>query len=506
MKIRIESNTYAYVIIRDFVLKPYEIGVLDDTGLVRSEYKSLVSLYDDKSIFLSKSDYDYLKSKLVISSDYDDSELRLLIANKVSTSSVGVADGVASLDGSGKVSSDLLPSYVDDVVEVSGISSITTGEVGKVYIDILDNLCYRWGGSSFIKITSGEVSSVAGKKGVILLVKSDVGLSNVDNTSDSLKEVLSATKLKKPVNIVISGDVSGSGTFAGNVDSSINVVLKPTGVVAGDYGDSVTVPSIRFNSSGLAVSGSTVPIRLGSTLDYGLVQLNDSLVSSSDVLALTAKQGKILKDLFDSSPKPSTFGLGSTLSVGSQELSAITLSNSFWSKSSIPLPSDSPFIAAFKLMNIGDSSWNTQLGFAAYSNTVRLRSRISTNGVFSDWDELALVKNVLSTKDPRIVNWDKNVSDSHVHSNKAILDGTTASYTSALDTKLQGLSNYVHPNSGVTAGTYKSVVVNSQGHITSGSNPTTLSGFGITDAYTKVEVDNVLGSIQTALVTILGDG
>ena len=44
---------------------------------------------------------------------------------------------------------------------------------------------------------------------------------------------------------------------------------------------------------------------------------------------------------------------------------------------------------------------------------------------------------------------------------------------------------YAHPNSGVTAGTYKSVTVNAQGHVTAGSSPTTLSGYGITDAAPK---------------------
>jgi phage-related tail fiber protein len=37
-------------------------------------------------------------------------------------------------------------------------------------------------------------------------------------------------------------------------------------------------------------------------------------------------------------------------------------------------------------------------------------------------------------------------------------------------------------NSGVTAGTYKSVTVDAKGRVTGGTNPTTLSGFGITDA------------------------
>ena len=44
---------------------------------------------------------------------------------------------------------------------------------------------------------------------------------------------------------------------------------------------------------------------------------------------------------------------------------------------------------------------------------------------------------------------------------------------------------YSHPNSGATAGTYKSVTVNAQGHVTGGNNPTTLAGYGITDAAAK---------------------
>jgi hypothetical protein len=47
-------------------------------------------------------------------------------------------------------------------------------------------------------------------------------------------------------------------------------------------------------------------------------------------------------------------------------------------------------------------------------------------------------------------------------------------------------------NSGVTAGTYKSVTVDAKGRVTAGTNPTTLSGYGITDAYTQTQVDNLL--------------
>lgn len=53
-----------------------------------------------------------------------------------------------------------------------------------------------------------------------------------------------------------------------------------------------------------------------------------------------------------------------------------------------------------------------------------------------------------------------------------------------------GTRTLSHANSGVSAGTYKSVTVNATGHVTSGSNPTTLSGYGISDAYTKTDIDD----------------
>jgi len=52
--------------------------------------------------------------------------------------------------------------------------------------------------------------------------------------------------------------------------------------------------------------------------------------------------------------------------------------------------------------------------------------------------------------------------------------------------------------SGVTVGTYKSVTVDAYGRVTGGSNPTTLAGYGITDAYTKTEIDSIFGSTTSA--------
>lgn len=66
---------------------------------------------------------------------------------------------------------------------------------------------------------------------------------------------------------------------------------------------------------------------------------------------------------------------------------------------------------------------------------------------------------------------------------------STNDFTSAEKTKLSGIEDgankYVHPNSGVTASSYMKVSVDANGHVISGSNPTTLSGYGITDAASK---------------------
>ena len=76
---------------------------------------------------------------------------------------------------------------------------------------------------------------------------------------------------------------------------------------------------------------------------------------------------------------------------------------------------------------------------------------------------------------------------------------TAASYDSTtrklILTKDAAYNNYSHPNSGITTGTYKSVTVDSAGHVTAGTNPTTLAGYGITNAYSKTEIDSKLSAL-----------
>ncbi len=109
---------------------------------------------------------------------------------RIASSEKGAANGVATLDGSGLIPTGQLPSYVDDVLEYANLASFPgSGATGKIYVALDTNKTYRWSGSAYVYITSGAVDSVAGKTGVVTLVKADVGLGSVDNTADSVKSV-----------------------------------------------------------------------------------------------------------------------------------------------------------------------------------------------------------------------------------------------------------------------------------------------------------------------------
>ena len=110
---------------------------------------------------------------------------------RILSSEKGVANGVATLDGTGKIPSAQLPSYVDDVVEYANLAAFPgTGSSGILYIALDTNKQYRWAGSTYQQITSGAVDSVAGKTGVITLDTSDI---NGLNTALSGKAASSHT-------------------------------------------------------------------------------------------------------------------------------------------------------------------------------------------------------------------------------------------------------------------------------------------------------------------------
>lgn len=151
-----------------------------------------------------------------------------------------------------------LPSYVDDVIEaVSKNKFPTTGESGKIYVALDTNLTYRWGGTEYVEISKslalGETASTAyaGDKGAANataiathtgntnnphgVTKSQVGLGNVDNTSDLNKPVSTATQteLNKKVD-----KVEGKGLSTEDYTTADKTKLA--GIASGAQVNSIT--------------------------------------------------------------------------------------------------------------------------------------------------------------------------------------------------------------------------------------------------------------------------
>ena len=81
------------------------------------------------------------------------------IANK------GKANGYASLGGDGKVPADQLPSYVDDVLEFASKTNFpSSGEKGKIYVDLSTENIYRWSGSAYVEISPSLITQADIKK------------------------------------------------------------------------------------------------------------------------------------------------------------------------------------------------------------------------------------------------------------------------------------------------------------------------------------------------------
>jgi hypothetical protein len=77
-----------------------------------------------------------------------------------------VANGILKLDGSAKVASTYLPSYVDDVLEYANTAAFPgTGSTGIVYVAIDTLKIYRWSGSAYVEISASPGSTDAVTEG-----------------------------------------------------------------------------------------------------------------------------------------------------------------------------------------------------------------------------------------------------------------------------------------------------------------------------------------------------
>lgn len=195
------------------------------------------------------------------------------------------------------------------------------------------------------------VDSVAGKTGTVTLVKGDVGLGNVDNTSDANKPVSSATttqlNLKAPI---------ASPTFTGTV-GGITKAMVGLGSVDNTSDTGKPVSSATQTALNLKADDSDL-----TTLE-GRVGVNED-----DIVSLDAR----VTDLEDA---PGGGGTAATIVSGyvsSGDLVGITDTSGAWE-----IVSDSPTMAIASA--VGDNV------------EIEVDALIDQNNSLTDWFEVALV-------------------------------------------------------------------------------------------------------------------
>ncbi|MFG1330216.1 DUF2793 domain-containing protein [Xanthobacter autotrophicus] len=205
---------------------------------------------------------------------------------------VGMANGVATLDSGGKIPTAQLPALaITDVFTVATQAAMLalTAQIGDLAIRTDLNKTFVLAASPATTLANwaevlaptAAVSSVAGRTGAVVLVKGDVGLGSVDNTSDAGKPV--STAQAAAIASAVAAGVTGNVVQV--VNASTTAVATTTALIP--YDD--TIPQI---TEGAEVLTATITPKSATNvlrIDVSL-QLSPS-VQSSVIVALFKGSG-----------------------------------------------------------------------------------------------------------------------------------------------------------------------------------------------------------------------
>lgn len=195
----------------------------------------------------------------------------------------GAANGVAGLDASGKVPSSQLPSYVDDVIDVTNFvtanpasgmtvgnvyynsttkklftaTSATTGvtsdpESDKIYVRLTDSTLWRWSGSTMAQVNGGLVlgttSTTAGRGDWVNTLYTNFGSgANLTGTQDA-RNFFSKAKTYTPLksqSVIQSLSVNLQSNYVKIQDNILYLTGEP------NSGDGFEIPAATSSKAGV---------------------------------------------------------------------------------------------------------------------------------------------------------------------------------------------------------------------------------------------------------------
>ena len=250
------GNLYVDLLTGDFYVKhsnSWELQAGGGGGVVSVNGETGIVVLDKADIGLDQVDNTSDLDK-PISDDTQDA-----LDTKQDTSEKNQPDGYVGLNGSSKIDSIYLPSYVDDILEFANLAAFpVTGSTGILYLALDTDKIYRWSGSTYVEVSQGITdhtlldnigtnthanidTHIASTSNPHSVTAAQVGLGNVDNTSDLDKPISNDTQdaldlkydASNPAGYITLAEVPASPVTSVNTYTG-DVVLTKTDINLGN--------------------------------------------------------------------------------------------------------------------------------------------------------------------------------------------------------------------------------------------------------------------------------
>ena len=155
---------------------------------------------------------------------------------------------------------DILPSYVDDVIEAANFAALPgTGETGKIYVTLDTNLTYRWSGSAYVIISSSPAMADQSE--------AEAGTDNATTmTPLRTAQAIAAQAAPKARSVSAAGLATGGGDLS--ADRTITVPIASQAEAEAGTDNAKAMTPLRAAEAIAALAGAAVFVGYGTLQGY----------------------------------------------------------------------------------------------------------------------------------------------------------------------------------------------------------------------------------------------